>query len=94
MVAGRGTVVGELYEILQADRLLPKLDEIEGYYPNAPDKSSYLRRRVCVRHSDGVSVSSWVYIFNGSLEKASRILSGDYSVHVNHSEVDSGSFLL
>ena len=92
MVAGQGTVVGELYEILQADRLLPKLDAIEGYYPNAPDKSSYLRRRSRVRHFDGVNVSSWVYVFNGTLEKASRILSGDYAAHVSHSEVDRGLF--
>ena len=93
MVAGRGTVVGELYEILQAERLLSKLDAIEGYYSNAPDESIYIRRRVCVRRSDGVGVSSWVYVFNGALEKASRILSGDYAAHVNHSEADSGSFL-
>ena len=64
----------------------------EGYYPNAPDKSSYLRRRGRVRHFDGVNVSSWVYVFNGTLEKASRILSGDYAAHVSHSEVDRGLF--
>ena len=93
MVAGQGTVVGELYEILQVELLLPQLDAIERYYPNAPGESTYIRRTVRVRRSGVVGVSAWTYIFNGTLGGYSRIVSGDYAAHVNHSGMDSKAFL-
>ena len=93
MIAGQGTVAGELYEMLQIELLLPQIDAIEGCYPNSPTESTYLRRRVCVRRSGEVGVSAWTYIFNGTLGKANRILSGDYAAHVNYSGVDSRTFL-
>ena len=75
-------VLGELYEAIDPDGVLPVLDEIEGYRPGHPDQSLYTRDRTEVELADGRQVAAWVYFYNAPLGHASRIESGDYLEHV------------
>jgi len=77
-----GKVLGELYEAIDPDAVLPVLDEIEGYRPGHPDQSLYTRDRTEVGLADGRQVAAWVYFYNAPLGHASRIASGDYLEHV------------
>lgn len=76
-----GFVHGEVYRLL-APRLLAALDREEGYRPDAPARSLYLRRPVEVRLSDGREVSAWIYWYNGPHGRAVAIPGGDYRQHV------------
>jgi gamma-glutamylcyclotransferase (GGCT)/AIG2-like uncharacterized protein YtfP len=75
-------VRGEIYEMLDAPAVLAALDEIEGYTPEHPDRSLYLRSEAAVTMDDGSSVRAWAYFYNAPLGQASRIDSGDYLEHV------------
>jgi gamma-glutamylcyclotransferase (GGCT)/AIG2-like uncharacterized protein YtfP len=76
------SVWGELYETLDAPAVLAALDEIEGYRPDDPDRSLYIRSRTPVTLPDRHSESAWVYFYNAPLGQAQRIPSGDYLDHV------------
>jgi gamma-glutamylcyclotransferase (GGCT)/AIG2-like uncharacterized protein YtfP len=73
-----GRVRGEVHRMLDADAVLPALDEIEGYRPGEPDASLYVRRETDVTLDDGSTATAWVYFYNAPLGGAQRIESGDY----------------
>jgi gamma-glutamylcyclotransferase (GGCT)/AIG2-like uncharacterized protein YtfP len=65
LVAAPGhSVAGELFAVPAAD--LPAIDRYEGYRPDAPDGSSYIRRRLVVRTQGGAE-HAWVYVWNRSV---------------------------
>ena len=78
-----GRVAGELYELLDGPAVLPILDEIEGYRPNEPERSLYLRDRTGVALESGETREAWVYFYNAPLGRAERIESGDYLEHLH-----------
>ena len=71
-------VQGEVHRLLQPDAVLHTLDEIEGYRPEKPDASLYVRRETPVTLDDGRVAEAWVYFYNAPLGGAQRIASGDY----------------
>lgn len=71
-------VRGELYELLEAERTLSLLDEIEGFDPKRPERSVFVRRRATVRLESGRSVEAWVYFYARSPIAAPEIADGDY----------------
>jgi gamma-glutamylcyclotransferase (GGCT)/AIG2-like uncharacterized protein YtfP len=75
-------VQGEVYEVTDAESVLPALDAIEGYSPLQPDTSLYLRASVEVTLHDGSVRQAWVYFYNAPLGRARRIPSGDYLEHI------------
>lgn len=75
-------VWGEVYEITDAPKVLAALDEIEGYRPDDPDRSLYVRGEPDATLADGTVVRAWVYFYNAPLGQAPRIPSGDYLQHV------------
>jgi gamma-glutamylcyclotransferase (GGCT)/AIG2-like uncharacterized protein YtfP len=75
-------VSGEVYEVTDAQSVLPALDAIEGYSPLQPDTSLYLRAPVEVTLQDGAVGQAWVYFYNAPLGRARRIQSGDYLEHI------------
>ncbi len=77
------TVWGETYEASEAESVLAVLDEIEGYRPNEPDRSLYMRVLADVTLEDGRVEKAWTYFYNAPLGQAQRIVSGDYLVHLN-----------
>jgi gamma-glutamylcyclotransferase (GGCT)/AIG2-like uncharacterized protein YtfP len=77
-----GRVAGELYEVVDDPSVLTKLDEIEGYRPNEPDTSLYMRAQTTVTLESGAVESAWVYFYNAPLGQGQRIESGDYLDHL------------
>jgi gamma-glutamylcyclotransferase (GGCT)/AIG2-like uncharacterized protein YtfP len=73
-----GRVWGEVFELLDRDEVLTALDDIEGYRPEVPDSSLYIRSLVPVHLPEGVTERAWIYFYNAPLGKAPRIESGDY----------------
>lgn len=79
-----GSVVwGEVYAIQEPTSVLATLDEIEGYRPNEPERSLYLRVLTNVALEDGRLLDAWAYFYNAPLGQARRIDSGDYLEHLN-----------
>jgi gamma-glutamylcyclotransferase (GGCT)/AIG2-like uncharacterized protein YtfP len=77
-----GRVWGEVYEMSDVGAVLAALDDIEGFTPEHPDRSLYLRREADVTLPDGSGAVAWVYFYNAPLGQAPRILSGDYFEHI------------
>lgn len=82
---GEGKVFGEVFRITD-ESCLPWFDYYEGFYPN--DQGSLFVRRVSkVYITSGEVVKSWVYEYNGSVEKAEFIESGDFEKYLNFKEI-------
>ena len=79
--AGR-KVHGEVFELTDPEAVLPALDEVEGYRPDAIDTSLYVRRKAAVHLEDGSEAEAWVYFYNAPLGPAPRIDSGDYLAYL------------
>jgi gamma-glutamylcyclotransferase (GGCT)/AIG2-like uncharacterized protein YtfP len=77
-----GRVWGEVFELEDSSAVLSALDEIEGYRPDDPDTSLYLRRLVPVHLDDGTTADAWAYFYNAPLGHAPRIPSGDYLAYL------------
>jgi gamma-glutamylcyclotransferase (GGCT)/AIG2-like uncharacterized protein YtfP len=75
---GHERVVGELYELLDAE-VLADLDEYEECYPLAPSRSEYVRRVARLVEPD---IDAWVYYYNRSVGGRSRVVSGDWTEHL------------
>ena len=76
--AGDANVTGELHRMIDAEAVLHELDEIEGFRPEEPDTSLYLRAETAVTLEDGRTEMAWTYFYNAPLGGAPRIESGDY----------------
>jgi gamma-glutamylcyclotransferase (GGCT)/AIG2-like uncharacterized protein YtfP len=66
----------------EPDTVLKALDAIEGYRPEDPDRSLYIRAATGVTLADGRTEMAWVYFYNAPLGGAQPIPSGDYLEHV------------
>ncbi len=75
-------VSGEVYAMLEPTSVLATLDEIEGYRPNEPERSLYVRVLTKVTLEDGRGLDAWAYFYNAPLGRAERIDSGDYLEHL------------
>lgn len=76
---GGAQVVGELFALLE-DGVLEALDEFEGYAPNAPRESLYLRERIQL--IEPRDTEAWTYVYNHVPDASSRIPSGDWRAHL------------
>ena len=75
--ASDALVQGELHRMSDVS-VLRELDAIEGFRPEQPDASLYLRLETPVTLSDGRTESAWTYFYNAPLGNSPRIESGDY----------------
>jgi gamma-glutamylcyclotransferase (GGCT)/AIG2-like uncharacterized protein YtfP len=75
--ASDASVQGEIHR-MSDDSVLHELDEIEGFRPEQPDASLYLRLETPVTLADGRTATAWTYFYNAPLGNAPRIESGDY----------------
>lgn len=73
-----GSVVhGELYELQDPQTFFDTLDLIEGYWPEQPERSLYVRKLIGVRTPEGEK-SAWAYLLNLPFENLKPIPSGDF----------------
>ena len=71
-------VFGELYKMLDRDRVLARLDEYEECSGRFPKPHEYIREQVSIELCAGGSVVAWVYLYNYDVSKLQQIQSGDY----------------
>jgi gamma-glutamylcyclotransferase (GGCT)/AIG2-like uncharacterized protein YtfP len=75
----KGEIFGTVMELPEDPDFLRELDAYEGYDPQEPKTSEYIRERQTVEMSDGRSVDCWFYRFNGKADPARAIASGVWS---------------
>jgi gamma-glutamylcyclotransferase (GGCT)/AIG2-like uncharacterized protein YtfP len=75
IVEGEGSVLAELYEILDPS-VLVALDEYEDFQPANPSQSLFVRRRV---HLNNPPMESWVYFYNHPVQGKKLIWHGDWT---------------
>ncbi|MDA0748307.1 MAG: gamma-glutamylcyclotransferase [bacterium] len=63
-------VIGEVYTLIQPDKVLPILDDYEG--------PEYSREQHTVSLDDGEEVTAWMYIYTAPVHDKPRIESGDF----------------
>ena len=80
LVHGEGCAHGQVAWV--DDALLARLDAIEEFNPEHPERSEYIRERLTAHLPDGQALSVWVYVFNRSVASATRITHGDYLRHL------------
>ena len=71
-IRAEGTVRGELYAVTCADRLIPRVDAIEGCVPGDVLQSQYVREAVEVRLDRGLRQCAWMYFYALSLGAGAR----------------------
>ena len=71
-------VFGELYQLLDRDRVLARLDEYEECSGRFPKPHEYIRRQVSIELIGSEAVVAWVYLYNREVSTLQKILSGDY----------------
>ena len=81
-IRAEGTVRGELYAVIRADRLMPRVDAIEGCVPGDVLRSQYVREAVEVRLDRGPPQRAWIYFYAWPLGDAAWIPGGDYRAHL------------
>jgi gamma-glutamylcyclotransferase (GGCT)/AIG2-like uncharacterized protein YtfP len=86
--AASGSVVtAELHAILDA-RVVEELDDFEGFEPERPAESLYLRKRVALLSRTRGALAptdrrAWVYFYNHTPDSSQRVDSGDWRAHVS-----------
>jgi gamma-glutamylcyclotransferase (GGCT)/AIG2-like uncharacterized protein YtfP len=79
-VVGTGKwVSGELFQLRQPKRDLEVLDQVEGFVPDAPERSEFVRATVEILPSNGTRRRAWIYWLGTKVGPARRIASGDYA---------------
>jgi gamma-glutamylcyclotransferase (GGCT)/AIG2-like uncharacterized protein YtfP len=81
LVRGEGEVHGQVAWV--DDALLARLDAIEEFNPQHPERSEYVRERLDAHLADGQIASVWTYVFNRPVSTATRLAHGDYLRHLN-----------
>ena len=77
LVEGDAVVTGEIYEI--AHPLRERLDQVEGFRPDDPASSLYLRKEVRARRfADGTTVDAEAYFFSRATDREHQITCGDF----------------
>jgi len=71
-------VLGELYQIIDRDSIVPVLDDYEGCTDAFSQPHAYIRKKCAVRTVNGESYSAWVYLYNYDVARLYQINSGDY----------------
>jgi gamma-glutamylcyclotransferase (GGCT)/AIG2-like uncharacterized protein YtfP len=70
-------IAGTVFQLPEEEDVLRQLDQYEGFNPDAPDKSLFLRKRCTVTLASGRTLQCWLYVYNGTPEPA-RILATGY----------------
>lgn len=78
-------VHGEIYELVDAQTLFDTLDLIEGYWPEQPERSLYVRKLVAIVTPEGEK-KAWAYLLNLPFENLKAIPSGDYREYAHDPE--------
>jgi gamma-glutamylcyclotransferase (GGCT)/AIG2-like uncharacterized protein YtfP len=71
-------VAGTVFQLPEDEDVLRQLDEYEGFNPDAPGKSLFIRARCPVTLASGSTLECWIYVYNGELDPVRVMESGIY----------------
>lgn len=74
----RHQVIGEVYRIINNELLFAGLDDYEECSASFDEPHEYVRSRQNIILADGSDITTWVYVYNRSVEGLKLIGSGDY----------------
>ncbi|PJC87383.1 gamma-glutamylcyclotransferase [Vibrio sp. HA2012] len=73
-------VYGELYRILNQEKLFIRLDEYEECTDTFPRPHEYIREKTTITLPESNNIQAWAYIYNYDTSELIQIKSGDYLV--------------
>lgn len=71
-------VFGDVFTLINAEKILYKLDAYEECLPHSPYPHEYKREKRLVNLTGGKQVEAWVYLYNYDVARLFQIKSGDY----------------
>ena len=71
-------VIGDLYQLLHPDALLPVLDDFEGCGPGFSAPTEYIRCLQTVTLTTGAAQQAWIYLYNHPITDFTEIQPADY----------------
>jgi gamma-glutamylcyclotransferase (GGCT)/AIG2-like uncharacterized protein YtfP len=77
-------VIGQVFELPDDPEVLTRLDEYEGFNPQQPHSSLFVRRRCLVKLDSGKKLFCWMYAYNRPTGAGSPLPSGVYSKGRNY----------
>lgn len=63
-------VRGTVFALPDDPEIIQKLDQYEGFLPNDPANSLFVRSKRLITLDDGTQLSCWVYIYNREFPEA------------------------
>jgi gamma-glutamylcyclotransferase (GGCT)/AIG2-like uncharacterized protein YtfP len=72
----KGGIAGTAMELPEDESVLERLDAYEGFDPEAPEKSEFVRVRQTVELKTGGTVECWFYRYNLPASSTQVIASG------------------
>jgi gamma-glutamylcyclotransferase (GGCT)/AIG2-like uncharacterized protein YtfP len=71
-------IAGTVMELPDDADFLARLDAYEGYDPQAPEQSEYVRERQVVEMEAGGTIECWFYRYNWNVDGARAVASGKW----------------
>ncbi|PLX96620.1 MAG: gamma-glutamylcyclotransferase [Desulfuromonas sp.] len=71
-------VRGEVYELVDAEAVLSRLDSYEECGPGFPEPAEYIRHQEEIHLADGHRCRAWIYLYNHPVADLPLIPSGDF----------------
>ncbi|HLV86919.1 MAG TPA: gamma-glutamylcyclotransferase family protein [Candidatus Sulfotelmatobacter sp.] len=75
----RSLIHGQVFELPEDAQTLSSLDDYEGFEPDKPTSSLFVRRTLPVKMEDGTRLRCWIYVYNGAVKDAAPLRNGRYS---------------
>lgn len=72
-------VKGQVFELPEDQKILSSIDAYEGFDPDHPEGSLFIRKRWPVTLADGSRMTCWIYTYNRKPGAARLIASGSYA---------------
>jgi gamma-glutamylcyclotransferase (GGCT)/AIG2-like uncharacterized protein YtfP len=73
-----GRISGTVMELPDEGEVMRALDEYEGFDPQSPETSEFIRERQEVAMANGGTLMCWFYRYNGPLGEAQIIVNGSW----------------
>lgn len=83
-------IKGKVFELPADQQVLSSIDTYEGFDPEHPQGSLFVRKRWPVTLTDGSQVTCWIYTYNRKLGDAQLITSGSYTARPRKRQRASG----
>jgi gamma-glutamylcyclotransferase (GGCT)/AIG2-like uncharacterized protein YtfP len=76
---GDEKVFGKIFELDDNAAVLDRLDRYEGFDPQWPTTSLFVRKRSAINRANRPPLTGWVYEYNGNVKRAPVIKTGRHS---------------